>query len=226
MIVYHGSQEVVELPMYGKGKKENDYGQGFYCTESFELAKEWACPILKNGFANEYTLDMDGLSVLDLNDGNYHILNWLAILLKNRQFDISRNKQLALQGRQYIIEHFMPDLQVYDIIKGYRADDRYFAYAKDFIQGGIPIRTLASAMKLGELGEQIVLVSEKAFHNIRFSRSENADSSIYYYQRMEREKRANEAFNTMHDELVSLEDDLFILDIIRQGVKNDDPRLR
>ena len=52
MILYHGSREIVEQPLYGKGSENNDYGQGFYCTESLELAKEWACPEIKDGFAN------------------------------------------------------------------------------------------------------------------------------------------------------------------------------
>lgn len=41
-IVFQGSQNQVEVPVYGKGSKTNDYGRGFYCTEDVELAKEWA----------------------------------------------------------------------------------------------------------------------------------------------------------------------------------------
>ena len=32
--IYHGSKEIVEVPEFGKGKKNNDFGLGFYCTES------------------------------------------------------------------------------------------------------------------------------------------------------------------------------------------------
>ena len=39
MIIYHGSQQIVEVPKFGIGKTYNDYGQGFYCTEDIELAK-------------------------------------------------------------------------------------------------------------------------------------------------------------------------------------------
>ena len=42
MIIYHGSEFQVEKPLSGYGKKENDYGQGFYTTEIIELAKEWS----------------------------------------------------------------------------------------------------------------------------------------------------------------------------------------
>ena len=45
LTIYHGSQQIVEVPQFGVGKPYNDYGQGFYCTESPELAKEWACPV-------------------------------------------------------------------------------------------------------------------------------------------------------------------------------------
>ena len=66
MILYHGSEKIIENPVYGKGNIRNDYGRGFYCTESEELAKEWACSNNKNGFANKYELNMEGLNVLYL----------------------------------------------------------------------------------------------------------------------------------------------------------------
>ena len=40
--LFHGSDHIIETPIYGVGKKHNDYGQGFYCTEDIALAKEWA----------------------------------------------------------------------------------------------------------------------------------------------------------------------------------------
>lgn len=41
--LYHGSENIIEVPEYGKGMRNNDYGRGFYCTEDIELAREWAC---------------------------------------------------------------------------------------------------------------------------------------------------------------------------------------
>ena len=43
LYIYHGSDHIVGLPKFGSGKSYNDYGLGFYCTETIELAKEWAC---------------------------------------------------------------------------------------------------------------------------------------------------------------------------------------
>ena len=62
--VYHGSPKMIEKPVFGAGNPQNDYGLGFYCTESLELAKEWACSVETDGFANQYTLDLKDLSVL------------------------------------------------------------------------------------------------------------------------------------------------------------------
>ena len=59
--IYHGSKEIVEVPEFGKGKKNNDFGLGFYCTESDALAKEWAVSSLRDGFSNRYTLDTECL---------------------------------------------------------------------------------------------------------------------------------------------------------------------
>ena len=36
--LYHGSDHIVEKPVFGEGKSYNDYGRGFYCTEHVELA--------------------------------------------------------------------------------------------------------------------------------------------------------------------------------------------
>ena len=59
MILYHGSEKIIDAPEFGKGNSHNDYGRGFYCTENEELAKEWACSNNNNGFANKYEFDME-----------------------------------------------------------------------------------------------------------------------------------------------------------------------
>lgn len=224
MIIYHGSPEIVEVPTYGIGSDKNDYGRGFYCTENIELAKEWACPTVKNGFSNKYEFDLSDLNVLYLNKEGYNILNWIATLLDNRIFP--KRSPLAKQASKYILSEFLPDISGYDVIWGYRADDSYFTYAKDFLNNTISVNQLSIAMKLGELGEQIVLMTPKAFEKIHFEEYELADGSIYYPKRMERENRAKRAYLNNHGMDFEITDnDLFVRDILSQKVKNDDPRL-
>ena len=224
LILYHGSEQIVEVPRYGVGKNYNDYGQGFYCTESMEHAKEWACPTKKDGYANRYVLSLDGLNVMYLTRGGFHILNWLALLLQNRRFDI--NNSVGSNAKEYILTHFLPDTRGVDVIVGYRADDSYFSFAQDFVNNTISVRDLNQAMRLGALGEQVVLVSEQAFRQIVFDGYESADYREYYYKRTERDAQARAAYRIQKKELSVLKDDLFVLDILREEMRPDDERLR
>ncbi len=225
MIIYHGSPKIVKMPTYGFGSETNDYGRGFYCTESIELAKEWACPTVKNGFSNKYELDIGGLNVLYLNKNGYNILNWLAILLNNRIFP--KRSPVSRQASDYLLREFLPDISGYDVIRGYRADDSYFSYAKDFLNNTISVSQLSTAMKLGELGEQIVLISKQAFEQIKYLEHEIANGSIYNPRRMEREESAKSAYLNNHGQDFDISsNDLFVLDILREQVKNNDPRLQ
>ncbi len=224
VIVYHGSQEIVEVPKHGIGKTYNDYGQGFYCTEVQDLAMEWACPEKKDGYTNQYALDLSDLQVMYLTQGEFNILNWLAILLKHRKFDINNN--IGNNAREYILEHFLPDTSNVDVMIGYRADDSYFSFAEDFVNNAISVRDLNVAMQLGTLGEQIVLLSPRAFEKIKFLGYELADYRTYYFRRAERDRKAREDYRNRKKNLEQMKDDLFILDIIREGMKKDDLRLR
>ena len=223
MLVYHGSDHIIEKPAYNGSKRSNDYGYGFYTTESIELAKEWACSDNTDGYANCYEVDFDDLKILNLNDPKYNILNWLAILTRYRSY--WQNGSIAEQAKEYLQEHFFVDPTQYDVIIGYRADDSYFSFAQDFISGTISLSKLAEAMKLGKLGEQIVLKSEKAFKNIRYINAEPAYAATYYEKKVTRDKEARRAYRETKTSPDNIKD-IFILDIMREGMKNDDPRLR
>ncbi len=220
--LYHGSQFIIQKPEYGKGARHNDYGKGFYCTEQIELAKEWACAKQVDGYANIYDLDFNGLNVLNLNDGYYNILNWLALLADNRTY--WQNGSIAEEAKSYIKENFLPDISSYDVIIGYRADDSYFAFAQDFVAGVISMQKLAHAMKLGQLEEQIVLKSKKAFEKITYIGNEPVDAEIYYMKKAEREREARREYRKDKKEKADI-NELFILDIMREGIKNGDARL-
>ena len=221
--VYHGSSKIIETPKFGVGNPNNDYGLGFYCTETIELAKEWACSSETNGYANQYTLDMSELSVLSLTGGDYNILNWLFVLLENRKFRIGGD--IARQAKSYIFENFAVDYKKYDIIKGYRADDSYFSFATAFLNNTISISQLEKAMILGKLGEQIVAISEKAIESLEFETAYLASREIYYPKKLARDTTARTEFRKEKDRGTVLTKK-YILDIIREGWRNDDERLQ
>ncbi|MCL2087107.1 MAG: DUF3990 domain-containing protein [Oscillospiraceae bacterium] len=220
--IYHGSSEVIKKPEYGIGNPNNDYGLGFYCTEDLELAKEWACDGENGGFANVYTVNTSRLDVIDLSSHQYSVMHWLAVLVNNRHFSITN--PLAAQAKEYLSEFFLPDISRFDVITGYRADDSYFAFAMDFLSNTISLSQLGRAMRLGELGEQFVLKSRKAFEFIQFVRSENAVGEIYYPKRKSRDSQAREQY-LKRERKNHYSDGLFMIDILREEMKQDDERL-
>ena len=222
MRLYHGSVNMIEEPEFGVGNSKNDYGQGFYCTEHIELAKEWACAENRDGFANEYELETDGLSIMNLSDARYHILNWLAILLENRTFVIERG--LALTAKDYNLSEFLPEYKNADVIRGYRADDSYFSFASAFLNNTITLEQLGKAMKLGKLGEQVVLKSKRSFAQLKYSRAILADNQIYYPKKAARDRSARESFR--EERMNTVLEGIYVIDIVRNNWKNDDPRLR
>ena len=220
LTLYHGSQKVVEEPTFGLGKKNKDFGLGFYCTENEALAKEWAVSSLRDGFCNRYTLDVEYMNILNLNSPDFTILNWIAVLVEHRPFSIKT--PVARRVRQYLIDNFGINVNAYDLIKGYRADDSYFDYAESFLNNGISVGQLAKAMKLGKLGEQIVLKSQFAFSEIHFEGFEVAEKEEFYLLRKSRNDEANQIYFEMLEEE---SDGLYIQDIIRGGITNNDPRI-
>lgn len=220
MIIYHGSKDIITKPEFGKGNMKNDYGLGFYCTESIELAKEWACISNEiNGYANKYEIDLSKYKILDLREEQYSILNWIAILLKFRTFDT--NNQVSFYAKEYLINNFYIDVEKYDIIIGYRADDSYFSFAKDFINNSITVNQLSKAMELGDLGIQIVLKSEKAFKEIKYLGYEVAECKEYYVKRFRRDKLAKNTYLNEYRSNIDI-NGLFIMDIIRKELKHGD----
>ena len=216
--IFHGSEKIIEHPIWGEGRKNNDFGIGFYCTESLELAKEWAVSSLRDGFANKYILDTKYLNILNLNSSAYTILNWIAVLVEHRLFSITT--PVARRAKSYLVEKFGVNVNAFDIVTGYRADDSYFDYAESFINNAISVEQLAQAMKLGKLGEQIVIKSKYAFTKLKYKGFEVAEQGKYYVHRKSRNDEANRQYFEMLDKE---SDGLYIQDIIRGGITNDNP---
>lgn len=207
-IIYHGSKKIIEKPLYGAGRMDNDYGSGFYCTEDPELAKEWAASDERGGFVNCYEVDEAGMSVLNLQQVSGEnklfsaedqvILQWMALLVNNRA--IRLGSPIERRGKAYLIEHFLPDISKYDYLIGYRADDSYFSYARAFLSNTLTIRQLSAAMRLGNLGLQYVIRSARMFDRIRFKEALPVDGGVYFPRRMQRDQSARQEFRRMLDQ--------------------------
>lgn len=80
------------------------------------------------------------------------------------------------------------------------------------------------AIKLGNLGEQIVLKSERAFKSIHFAGFERAPQALYGPLAKDRDELARAQYRELLTE--NPFEGIRIVDIIREGMTGDDPRLQ
>ena len=81
-------------------------------------------------------------------------------------------------------------------------------------------------MKLGKLGEQTVLVSQKAFDQIKFIDAAPVSKDEYYPKFIDRDFSARKAFKQEIKKSKVYRDDIFVLDILREEMQNNDPRIQ
>lgn len=163
LVLFHGTSNKIVAPTYGKGKEKLDFGQGFYLTESVELAKERAVcrPNDTNGYVHRYELDTDGLQILDFQEKG--VLAWLAELMKHR--DATDSRRYRMLAKKFI-EKFGVDTDCYDVLKGWSANASYFYIAKEFVRDNIDMDILEDLLFLGGLGIQYCIKSELAYSKL------------------------------------------------------------
>ena len=183
--IYHGGEKIVRKPIFGTGRQYNDFGLGFYCTESARYAAEWAARSGSNGFVSAYSIDTDGLRVINLCSTQYDPLHWLGLLFNYREFDLSSDS--AYRAREYISKYFFVDHQACDCIIGYRADNSCFMFAQDFLDAKLSYKSFRSALTADDHNRQFVLKSNRAFDRVIFTGYEPALSEVYFPVRRSRE---------------------------------------
>ena len=213
--LFHGSSRVVGAPVFGRGNPHNDYGPGFYCTQSRDLACEWACPTPNDGFVNKYVLDAAGLAIADLGTDEYSLLNWLALLVANRRFKATT--PLMAQAMDFMLAKHLPDLDATDVVCGYRADDSHFSFARAFLDNRISLTQLERALHLGGLGRQVVLRSRASFEALTFVEAQRVHGSEWHGRRVARDAQARSNYLALAQEPASTIDDVFMLDLMRRG---------
>jgi hypothetical protein len=128
-----------------------------------------------------------------------------------------------IQGNRFLWDRFLPDYKDFDVIIGYRADDSYFTFAKDFLLNIITLEQLSQAMRLGLLGTQVVLKSPRAFDAIEKEMSYIAPGTIYHPKRMARDRKAKEDYLRILEETPMT--GIHMYDIIKENWNHDDPRI-
>jgi hypothetical protein len=210
LYLYHGTTDGSMKPVFGRGNPDSDFGIGLYTTRNIKEGIEWACKSKNSeeGFLMRYKLkQVNGIKILDLSSDKIKNseLVWLATIIENRKSErIDRSERLNYDVVPELKRRFGVDIWGYDIIKGCRADDKYFDYAIDCIADDISIENLRRAMKFGGLGEQIVLKTKKAFElieDIKVVRIHGETYNKYCRQYNNRVEKAEKQYYEMKREI-------------------------
>ena len=214
IVLFHGSEKIIKEPTFGKKNNNADYGDAFYCTADIYAAFEWATRRNGGGYANKYQFDARGLKILDLT--KYNVLSWVAILLHNREIDPSFKEDYKKE-LDYLEKNYYIDVNQYDVVIGYRADDSFFVFPLMLVSSQIRIIKLEEIYNLGFLGKQIAIISERAFKRLKYIESIEA-APIYKDKYSKRIHDAKIRFKEISNEERWQEGDRLI-DLIRRDDK-------
>ena len=153
MILYHGSNIIVESPKLLKVQRSLDFGKGFYTTSDFEQAKKWAqrsTRIRKDGtpFISCYEIqdaDIDSLNVLHFDKPDE---KWLEFVAANRK-NVSKENN-------------------WDLIIGSVANDQTFPTIILYLDGFLDADSCIKRLLPQKLKDQYVFKTEKALSFLKF----------------------------------------------------------
>lgn len=169
MRLYHIGFEEIRIPDVHYGRKNADFGQGFYLTDDKEFSYRWAKE--KKGvdtILNIYELKLDGLTVRELKRD----MNWTEYIYQNRTK--------------------IEDKYAEDVIIGPIANDIIYDVMGITTSGMIPRDIAMSLLLIGPEYKQIVLKTEKAVGNLKWISSEvlSKDTLEKYHSKMQVEEEA------------------------------------
>lgn len=141
MVLYHGSDTVIDHPVSDRGRTDVDFGVGFYLTEDKKMAQKWACnkttPVL-----NVYEADLSELNVKIMKaDGE-----WLDYVIFNRTHE----------GEKPF------DDACFDVIIGPTADDKLFATIDLYTDGVITKEQTIEVVNCMNYSNQVVFKNDAA----------------------------------------------------------------
>jgi len=157
MILFHGSNVIVQSPNLSLSRKNLDFGAGFYTTVNKEQAVDFARKVMirneqKKHIVSTYNYESEtaaaDLDVLQFPSPNQ---TWLDFVHQNRR-NIYTGK-------------------IYDLVIGPVANDDVYATLIIYEQGILNIEQTLEALKVKELYSQYVFKTEKALSHLTFVNS-------------------------------------------------------
>ena len=210
--LYHGSRKIIKRPTNDMIRYACGFGQGFYLTEDYNKAEEYAVSFRQDGYVSSYNIDLSKYNVLDLRDEKYSALNWVGIFAANRSIDATSID--ALSAKRFLVENYAP-MEKYDVVIGCRCDGIYTRVATDFINGKLSFRKLKRMLKVGEV--QIAILRDEILDDLEFSEATFVLSDDVYPAKDASYAKKLDGYNKRLNAPVR-DGDKFISDIMREGV--------
>lgn len=144
--VYHGGTERIENPLAKIGRKNLDFGLGFYVTRRLQQAKEWADRTsrqrLSSPIVNEYNLNLDGvIANCRYKKFEHYDAEWLHFIVACRNgYDSA---------------------QVFDCIEGGVANDRVVDTVEGYMNGTIDEEHALAELSKHQPNNQICLLNQQ-----------------------------------------------------------------
>lgn len=148
LTLYHGSQMSVPHPNVKAGRKNLDFGPGFYLTKIRKQAEDWAVVMAgrkgRNAEAvlNTYQFDMDRATVdgVRVKSFSSYDLEWLDYVVSCRR------------GKDYSCE--------YDIVEGGVANDNVIDTVEDYEKGIITAEQALGQLKYKKVNHQLCILNQ------------------------------------------------------------------
>lgn len=156
IILFHGAKTQIEGALtIEKSKKNNDFGQGFYCGES---------------------LEQSAMFVANFPNSSLYIVNFHKEGLKARWFGVNREWMLMIAFFRGRLEEFRNSRAVLELIESMKgidyiiapiADNRMFEIIDSFIDGEITDLQCRHCLSATNLVNQYVFVTQKALSQVQ-----------------------------------------------------------
>ena len=154
MILYHGSNVIVEKPQLVKQTRFLDFGSGFYTTENNEQALSFAEKVYRrrkegSPIVSVYEVDeSDAFSACSLLRFDFPNEEWLDFVYEQRMGIYKGN--------------------AYELIYGAVANDDVYETFNLFVAGTLDKQDTLKRLKIKELYNQLVFTSEQALSFLKF----------------------------------------------------------
>ena len=160
MKLYHAGKEEIREPDIYRGRKNADFGQGFYLTPDREFAYRWA---YEDYVVNEYELDLTGLDVI----GFSREADWVDYIFRNRRTE---------------------DTLAADVVTGPVANDTLYNTFGIISSGLLKPADALALLRIGPEFTQTAVKSLKALQNLTWTGAQRITDATYYRELVRKEE--------------------------------------